>query len=340
MKLIAILFPSLMTIVGLSLVPLRAIGATIQSPPFTVTQTSDSAKLKAALFGDAPPLKIDTPFNLGQIPGGIGQFQNGGFLGLGQGLVMSTGSIEQCVAAGKLDPNCEKLGTVRVPVLSGVNCADGVNPSQLNANCLGRLQLSQPFVSGKALPRGTDLNSDFLIIEPVTGKVLKNPFDRIELDFLFTADQPGNLIFKYVFGSEEFPEFVPKKDSLADSDVFRVRLVDSYNQEFKTSKNVATAFNADPTTYIVNPIDVNRIGSNTPLDAYTQPIDVILPFTAGQNHLFFSIEDVGDEAYDSAVFIQQFSVQLNPPPSVPTPSLLFGFTWMGWRRWRDRHKRL
>jgi hypothetical protein len=315
MKLISVLFPSLMTIAGLGLMPLRAIGATMQPLPFTVTQTSDSAKLKAALFGDTTPLTIDARVNLGQIPGGIGQFQNGDFLGLGQGLVMSTGSIEQCIANGKLDPNCEKPGTVRLSVLSGVNCADGVNSSQLDTNCLGRLQLSRPYIEGQALPPGTDLNSDFRVIEPVTGKVLKNPFDRIELDFLFNADQPGNLVFKYVFGSEEFPEFVPSNSSI-DSDIFRVRLVNSSNQEFNAFQNIFTAFNADadPDTYIVNPIG----NGLTPLDGYTKPIELIIPFTAGQNRLFFSIEDVGDEAYDSAAFIQLTSVQMRPVESVPT----------------------
>lgn len=320
MKLISILVPSLITIGSLSLLPLRAIA-------FSVTQSSDRAALQSRLFGDAPQLNI-TQFDLGQIPAGFGLFQHDNFLGLGQGMVMSTGSIVQCVANGVIDRNCKKNGAVIVENLSGVNCADGVNPA-LNPpdpSCAARLNTTSK--TGETVP-GSDLNSDFNVVDPITGEEVSNPLDRIVLDILFNAERSGSLNFNYVFGSEEFPEFVPPNQSYA-SDIFRVMLADSNNQlRFNTYSSVASAaFKPNP---IGNP--------NTPLDGYTDPIGVRIPFQQGRNRLIFTIEDVGDEGYDSTVFLQQISVESVQAQSVPTPPLMFGFAWMGFLRWRDRCKR-
>jgi hypothetical protein len=291
MKLISVLVPGLMTIAAVNLSASQAIA-------FSVTQTSDPAQLQARLFGASSPLTI-TQFNLGPIPAAFGLFQEDDFLGLGQGLVISTGEVNR---------------------LAGVNCADGSSPDR---SC-----------SNPALPRA-DLNFDFANVDPVTKKVLSNPLDRVSLDIRFEATQSGWLNFNYVFGSEEFPEFVPASKT-TPSDILYILLADANNVlRGSKSTNVFTAFNSTG----FNP---NLIGApnslKTPLDGYTAPIQVMMPFTKGSNHLIFSLEDVNGDGYDSAVFLQQISVQTDKPPSVPTPSLLFGFTCMGWRRWRDRHK--
>jgi hypothetical protein len=291
MKLISVLVPGLVTIATLSLSATSAIA-------FSVTQTSDPAQLQARLFGASSPLTI-TQFNLGPIPAAFGLFQEDDFLGLGQGLVISTGEVNR---------------------LAGANCADGRNPD---------LSCSNP-----ALPRA-DLNFDFANVDPVTKKILSNPLDRVSLDIRFEATQSGWLNFNYVFGSEEFPEFVPASKT-TPSDILYILLADA-NNVLRASKstNVFTAFNSTG----FNP---NLIGApnslKTPLDGYTAPIQVMMPFTKGSNHLIFSLEDVNGDGYDSAVFLQQISVQTDKPQPVPTPSLLFGFAWMGWRRWRDRRK--
>jgi hypothetical protein len=293
MKLISILVPSLMTIASLGLLPLRAIAFSVTTPVVTPAQTRE-AQLQTRLFGNTTPLQITT-FNLGDIPLGFGLFQDDDFLGLGQGLVMSTGKVDR---------------------LAGVNTADGSDPSNPEAD------LNFDFTN-------TDPATGNPFIDPITGKTLTAPKDRIVLDILFNADQSGSLNFNYVFGSEEFPEFVPA-NPLAASDIFRVLLADSNNQlQFNTATSVANAaFKANP---IGNP--------NTPLDGYTNPIGVRIPFQQGRNRLIFTIEDVGDEGYDSTAFLQQISVQMDPVASVPTPPLLFGFAWMGFLRWRDRCKR-
>ncbi len=296
MKLISSLFPSLMAVASLGLLPMRAIGATIEST-FTVTQNSDRAALQTDLFGNNPAINI-THFDLGSIPAGYGRFQQDDFLGLGQGVVMSTGKVNN---------------------LAGVNCADGMN--QLNppdSSCDGRLQI------------GTDLNSNFTNAAPAPG-IDPDPLDQILLSVRFNATQSGQLNFRYVFASEEYPEFDPRLPF--GNDYFKFGIVNQRDSNWVGGSNVASAlFNA------------NLVGQphsrKTPLDGYTDPIPAQIPFQSGDNTLYFLLADAGNEGYDSAVFLQQFSVQSSPVESIPTPSLLFGFTWMGWRRWRDRHKRL
>jgi hypothetical protein len=194
---------------------------------------------------------------------------------------------------------------------------------------------------------GMDLNFDFSSdpnAVPLPG-LPAGPRDRVTLDIWFEASQSGRLNFNYVFGSEEWPNSAPI-NAQDTGDIFRVLLADA-NNVVRVSK--ATSVNS--AVFNNNPIG-NLV---TPLDRYTNPISLSVPFAVGRNRLILSIEDADlqsiiyeagvakivktpDDGYDSAVFLQQISVQTDKPPSVPTPSLLFGLTWMGWRRWRDRHK--
>jgi hypothetical protein len=293
MKLISILMPGLITIATMGLTAPGAIGATLQ-----VNQTSDPDQLQRILFGDAPPIAIDS-FGMG-IPGfkNYGGFQNGSFLGIDQGLVLSTGEVKPIAAP---------------------NCAVGGSTPDLPCNPLNQ----NP---------GADLNFDFSNTNS-TDKFAKPPRDSTFLDIWFNADQAGSLDFNYVFGSEEFPEY--RLGQSSGNDIFYMMLADSNGDllpDQSISVNVAdiVATNA----YIRNPI-----GSPTmALDGYTNPFNVQMRFNRGPNRLILGIDDGGDDAYDSAVFLQQISVRMDTAKSVPTPSLLLGFTWMGWRRWRDRRK--
>jgi hypothetical protein len=308
------------SIVGLSgaVMPGRAIAA------FSVTPTADPQALRTALFGDIPriasgssslppPISI-IQFNLGgpnNITNAYAQFNAGSFqdLGLSRGLVMSTGTPTN---------------------LAGPNCADGVNPYRLAlATCRDRLLPNTPAPNA-------DLNSDFRTPS-------LNPPDQVVLDIIFEASQPGSLNFKYVFGSEEFPEFVPPPNR--PSDRFRVLLADVNDprQPILRGENQITVSTAA--------FKSNRIGApnslTTALDGYTNPIQVRLPFQTGRNRLVFSIEDIGlnrdgtnDDSYDSVALIEQISVETTAPPSIPTPSLLFGVVWMSYLRWRDRRQSL
>jgi hypothetical protein len=279
----SIVISSLVTIVALGFQATSAIA-------FSVTQTSDRATLQNRLFGHNPAIAI-TGFDLGEIPAAYGTFENGEFLQLPQGLVISTGEVNR---------------------LAGGNCANGVTASG-DPRCTGR-------VVG-----GADLNSNFTNDNPAPG-VAPNPLDRILLSIQFQATQSGQLRLQYVFGSEEVPEYQP--NFLYGNDYFQYRL----NQSNPLGIGGTDVANA---RFKANPINPNAL---TPLDGYTAPFTVFLPFQAGDHILELELADAGDEGYDSAVFLQQISVQTDPVASVPTPSLIFGFAWMGFLRWRDRRK--
>jgi hypothetical protein len=306
MKLISILMPGLITIATMGLTAPGAIGATLQ-----VNQTSDPDQLQRILFGDAPPINISR-FDIGsEVSGGYGQFRQGGFLGLDQGLVMSTGEVEP---------------------IARPNCADGL----VNLNC-------------NPLKPGADLNYDFVKFD-ADRNIIGNPLDSLILDIVFAAPQSGSLNLKYVFGSEEFPEF--RLGQLIGDDIFYLMLADQNGRVlFDQATSVSSIVNAKA-------LKTNPVGSGEmALDGYTDPISVIIPFQAQQQYrLILGIQDAqiartvtgpdgkpvtvleSDDGYDSAVFLQQISVQMDSAKSIPTPSLLLGFTWMGWRRWRDRRK--
>jgi hypothetical protein len=303
MKLSSILFPSLMTIGSLGLMPMQAIAFSVTTPVITPEQTLES-QLQRRLFGDSSRL-TNISLDLGAITAAYGLFDQDDFLGLGQGLVMSTGQVSS---------------------LAGVNCADGVNPAldvDRNPSCTGRLQAP-----------ATDLNFDFTNKNPGSN-VLANPPDDIWLKVKFNAAQAGQLSFKYVFGSEEYPEFKPSKPGdppTPGNDLFLFGMVNQQQSAWIGGSSVEKAtFNS------------NLIGQpnslKTPLDGYTDPLTAVLRFTEGDNTLHLRLKDVGGEGFDSAVFLQQISVQIDPVQSVPTPPLIFGFAWMGFLRWRDRDKR-
>jgi hypothetical protein len=267
---------------------------------FTVTQTSSIPALQTALFGDQSDLQI-TSFQLGALPKAYGIFSNGNFLGIPQGMVMSTGEVKP---------------------LSGVNCADG----QLQANgtylsrqdpsCQGRLQVlegTNQFV--------TDLNFDF--VDPMTGDNIK---DNVVLNIFFDAPETAkSLQFKYVFASEEYPEpDNPPPYNFANDDFFRVTLNQSSQQV-----SVLTA------SFIPNTLSSQNPAINwTPLDGYTAGIEFSAPLKAGNNQLQLQLADVGDDGYDSTVFLQQILVKNHPAnpepvPAVPAPPALIGFLTMG-----------
>ncbi|MBE9032062.1 choice-of-anchor L domain-containing protein [filamentous cyanobacterium LEGE 11480] len=299
MKLISTLGSTLVILAGLGLMPAAA-----NAQFFSVEQSSDPQRLQTSLFGNQTDLNI-TGFDLGAIPGGFGLYENGDFLGLAPtGLVINTGQVEGLAAR---------------------NCADGVNPVILGdatRPCNDRVQPT-PFAND------LNLNSNFVEIND-NGEEIDIP-DEVILKIIFDANQSGQLNLRYVFGSEAYPEFVPPAPS-ADDDFFQISRLNADGEQQLTRTSVGTAA-----------FQSNLIGTDnslqTALDGLTQPIDISIPFTIGQNQFVFRLADVGiDEGFDSTVFIQQISVESDPIESIPTPSLVFGFAWMGFLRWRDRLK--
>ncbi len=143
------------------------------------------------------------------------------------------------------------------------------------------------------------------------------------LGFSFTTDG-GDLFFNYMFASEEYNEYVNS----------------SFNDSFSLLLDgVNIALLPDAAT----PVTINNVnlGSNsayfrdntnglfdTQYDGLTTVLTAqALGLTAGVHTILFSISDVGDDAWDSGVFIQGSSFSDTPttaPVPEPATMLLIG----------------
>ena len=135
----------------------------------------------------------------------------------------------------------------------------------------------------------------------------------LEFDFESTA---GKLFFNYVFASEEYNEYVGS----GYNDTFNL-LVDGTNialvpgtstpikiNNVNLSSNSAYYRNNSPGPY------------NTQYDGLTTVLTAeALGLSSGTHHMKFLIADVGDSAFDSAVFIQGGTFSDKPPGETPIP---------------------
>lgn len=141
--------------------------------------------------------------------------------------------------------------------------------------------------------------------------------DAAVLSFDFEADT-STVSFRYVFGSEEYPEYVGEFN-----DVFAF---------YVNGQNCATVPGSDPAA----PVSINSINESmnaeyfranyydtpggAPLDTELDGLTTVLTCTAtvtpGEvNTIKLAIADTGDGEYDSAVFIESQSFQAEAPPS-------------------------
>ncbi len=154
----------------------------------------------------------------------------------------------------------------------------------------------------------------------------------LKFDFEFDSGVGGDLFFNFVFGSEEYLEWV----SSSFNDVFGF---------FVDGVNVAlTPGTSDPIT--VNTINHlqnaslftdNTSGTyNTQMDGFTKGLQISLKnLSAGVHTMEFAIADSGDSILDSWIFVEAKSFA-NTPVKVPEPSsmALFGLMLaaLGWSR--------
>ncbi|MCB0703986.1 MAG: T9SS type A sorting domain-containing protein [Saprospiraceae bacterium] len=146
-------------------------------------------------------------------------------------------------------------------------------------------------------------------------------FDAAILEFDILVSTPGDLNFEYVFGSEEYPEFVGS----AFNDVFAFWLSDGV-----TTDNIAlipgttdavaiNSVNADMNDIYYVPYQ-EQSGTTLVYDGFTTPLPAT--FTAmgdGMYHVKIAVADAGDGVFDSGVFIGIESLcgpmLLSPPTS-------------------------
>jgi hypothetical protein len=154
-------------------------------------------------------------------------------------------------------------------------------------------------------------------------------------DFAFDNGLGGDLFFNFIFGSEEYLEWVNK----GYNDVFGF---------FVDGVNVAVAPGSS------DPISIDNINNvknsslfvdntsgvfNTQMDGFTKSMQINLKgLTAGTHTMEFAIADVGDHIYDSWIFVQAKSFSNQPSNDVPEPSswLLFGLGLLGLAAVRKR----
>lgn len=144
--------------------------------------------------------------------------------------------------------------------------------------------------------------------------------DASVLKFKFTS-AGGDLFFNYVFGSEEYNEWVGS----AFNDVFGFFL-DGNNIALIPGTSTAVAINNVNETFnssYYNNNDPSDLGTPTPFDiqydGFTKVFTAsVLGLSEGEHEISLQIADAGDWILDSGVFIQGGSFSDKPkPPTVP-----------------------
>jgi gliding motility-associated-like protein len=137
-------------------------------------------------------------------------------------------------------------------------------------------------------------------------------YDAVELEFDFVS-QSSNVSFRYVFGSEEYPEWV--NSGFNDAFAFYISgpgIPGSVNIGVVPSTSLpVTIDNINSGTnsqYYVN----NAGGTTIQYDGFTRVLTATKPVQACETyHLRLTIADGGDGIYDSGVFIEENSLISN-----------------------------
>ncbi len=137
------------------------------------------------------------------------------------------------------------------------------------------------------------------------------------LSFDFTTST-GDVFFKYVFGSEEYNEFV----NSAFNDSFEL-LLDGINIALLPNGNAVTINNVNNLVNSSYYRDNTVLGLDLQYDGLTTVLNASATGLSAGTHTFaFNITDVGDANLDSGVFIQEGSFSGVDPNPVPEPGSL------------------
>jgi hypothetical protein len=135
-------------------------------------------------------------------------------------------------------------------------------------------------------------------------------YDATRLEFDFTSPVNQTVSVRFVFASEEYPEFAPPNNSFFN-DIFGFFVKSTDDTSYQ---NIATV----PGTSL--PVTIGNINAVTneslyietaavdsfAFDGYTTPITATFQALAGVTyHMIIAISDIGDAIFDSAVFLEK-----------------------------------
>lgn len=146
--------------------------------------------------------------------------------------------------------------------------------------------------------------------------------DLSMLEFDVTAAEAGNISFQYCMASEEYPECI----SVADQFVLTVNGTNYAKiPETDTPVSISTVNHQTNSSFYKgitsNGSTVGAISTTDfVFDGETTVLSVSAPVNSGVNHIVMAIADLGDDIYDSAVFIKAGSIK----STVAQPGV-FGF---------------
>lgn len=211
---------------------------------------------------------------------------------VGNGVTVSnvqfTGSIS---ARGSFTANGTNLGITSGVILSTGNITDAIGPNNIGSKGIDLMQLGDANLDNITYP---DLTQDAAVLE---------------FDFVPTSD---TVQFRYVFGSEEYLEFV----NLGYNDVFAFFISGpgiSGQQNIALVPGTSTPVSIDNVNNLVNAAHYVDNGTGmTPsanpwiqYDGFTKVLVAKAAVQCGMTyHLKLAIADVGDGIYDSGVFLE------------------------------------
>jgi hypothetical protein len=177
---------------------------------------------------------------------------------------------------------------------------------------------------------GAGANNNTNGYAPLTSLAGSTTYDAAVLGFNFEFDGgvSGDLYFNFVFGSEEYLEYV----NSGYNDVFGF-YVDGVNVALAPGSNNPISIDNINTTKNSNLFVNNTSGAYaTQMDGFTKSMQISLKdLSSGKHSMQFAIADVGDHIYDSWIFIEAQSFADKPTNNVPEPSslLLMGLGILG-----------
>ncbi len=133
--------------------------------------------------------------------------------------------------------------------------------------------------------------------------------DLVQLQVDLTTPAGATCVaFDFAFFSEEFPEFVGSSFNDAFTAEMGQTDLTIVNNQVVAPFNFA--FDTDGNPISVNTVFGFTLGTGTTYDGVTPLLTAQAPVevdvNTGQVHLYFTIQDLGDSVYDSAVFIDNF----------------------------------